>query len=162
MSRLAFRLAILLALMVVPTSCQESQETASNPSTPGLEATSGSFLLERIVRQRPVGSGEAGWKRFGRWESSILARRLGSTVGIFTPWGATGLSEGLWLTQLRLDGDTLWAKVRLEQNEWPLDETWDEVWTRTTVFRPGATWDLSRVIGDTEFDIEVQLKPQDY
>ena len=84
MSRLAFRLAILLALMVVPTSCQESQasqesqETASNPPTPGLEATSGSFLLERIVRQRPVGSGEAGWKRFGRTATTGRSWRTAS------------------------------------------------------------------------------------
>ncbi len=161
MSRLAFCLAILSALMVVPTSCQECEEKASSPSMPGAVAASRSLMLKRTVRHRRVGSGEAGWKRFGRWESPIFARRLGSTVGIFTPWGAASLSEGLWLTELRLDGDTLLAKVRLEQNEWPLDETWDEVWTRDMAFRPGATLDLSRVIGKTEFDIEVHLEPRD-
>ncbi len=127
------------------------------PQAAPVAAAGTCYRLHRAVTWKPETGGETDWKPYHEWSSYVSAALIPNIHGIMTPWSYKVRAENLWMTDLRLDGGRLSCKLTFEKNDFPMDDQWDELWSRPASFGLGVPVVYASRILDRDFRAVVTL-----
>lgn len=104
----------------------------------GTDTFAATYALYRKVEYLPQeGSGPYEWRLFSEDHVEMSPQ----VYAVFTPYGYKVRAEGLWLKNKGIVGGSLHCDLSLEKNEFPMDDTWDVLWTeKDYIFTPGQSF----------------------